>query len=174
MLHSKLDHMQYTVNCEKQVNPIISQSNFLFVIPRTITDYFLKETFISKCLQLELWTTVGSPIGDGHMVSLWGKGIKGSEYNGKKIKQRGREEQGKGRQRKVAKAGKRGKGSKKVQEKVRKRFYVMLKIEKMWGRKSNARVEEKNQRSQNNIHPYSILVSCTMNPIYSSKQFHPN
>jgi len=29
--------------------------------------------------------------------SLGGKGIKGSEYNGKKIKQRGREEKGKGR-----------------------------------------------------------------------------
>ena len=73
--------------------------------------------------------------------SLGGKGIKGSEYNGKKIKQRGREEKGKGRQRKVAKAGNRGKGSKKVQEKVRKRFYVVLKIEKMWGRKSNAKLK---------------------------------
>ena len=29
-----------------------------------------KETFILQCLTLELWTTVGGPIGDGHMVCL--------------------------------------------------------------------------------------------------------
>ena len=39
-----------------------------YVIPITITDELSKETFLVWFGLLELWTTVGGPIGDGHMV----------------------------------------------------------------------------------------------------------
>ena len=67
MLHSNLDHIQYTENCKLLKVGEPHHFSFQF-FPKTITDELSKETFILQCLTLELWTTVGGPIGDGHMV----------------------------------------------------------------------------------------------------------
>ena len=56
----------------------------------------------------------------------------------------------------MAKAWKRGKGRQKSAGKREKNLYVMLKIEKMWGRKSNAKREGGGKESKA-IEPYTPL-----------------
>ena len=56
-----------------------------YVIPITITDELSKETFLVWFGLLELWTTVGGPIGDGHMVQCGSRGSRGYPENSDEI-----------------------------------------------------------------------------------------